>query len=179
MRLSRLTCHWISCCHFYSTSMCFGLVSLRSCGAMRILLCVTWKPDGDVDVASGQFLILFIQSVVVIMLGIVSSVVHFFMCLMSACSKWVCSGASNVPLSNRSVVCVENLNQMRTDRRTVDLRFSWEGVLNHTWISPWHSEKGLLCVKDHQKEICHICTYEWRMTEFQSKRTLSNSNPNG
>ena len=51
---------------------------------------------------------------------------------------------------------------MKTDRRTVDLRFSWEGVLNHTWINPWHSEKGLLCVKDHQKEICHICTYEWR-----------------
>ena len=20
---------------------------------------------------------------------------------------------------------------------------------------------GLLCEKDHQKEICHICTYEW------------------
>ena len=47
------------------------------------------------------------------------------------------------------------------DRQTVELRFSWEGVLSHTWISPWHSEKGLLCEKDHQKEICHICTYEW------------------
>ena len=43
---------------------------------------------------------------------------------------------------------VENLNQIRTDRRTVELRFSWEGVLNHTWIS--------------QKEIYHICIYEWR-----------------
>ena len=42
------------------------------------------------------------------------------------------------------------------------MRFGWEGVLSHTWISPWHSEKGLLCEKDHQKEICHICTYEWR-----------------
>ena len=49
-----------------------------------------------------------------------------------------------------------------TDRRTAELRFSWEGVLSHTWISPWHSEKGLQCEKDHQKEICHICTYEWR-----------------
>ena len=48
------------------------------------------------------------------------------------------------------------------DRQTVKLRFSWEGVLSHTWISPWHSEKGLLCEKDHQKEIYHICTYEWR-----------------
>ena len=28
-------------------------------------------------------------------------------------------------------------------------------------IRPWHSEKGLLCEKDYQKEICHICTYEW------------------
>ena len=27
---------------------------------------------------------------------------------------------------------VENLNQVRSDRRTVELRFSWEGVLNHT-----------------------------------------------
>ena len=25
-----------------------------------------------------------------------------------------------------------NLNQVRTDRRTVELRFSWEGVLSHT-----------------------------------------------
>ena len=31
-----------------------------------------------------------------------------------------------------TVACVENLNQVRSDRRTVDLRFSWEGVLNHT-----------------------------------------------
>ena len=31
---------------------------------------------------------------------------------------------------------VENLNQIRTDRRTVELRSSWEGVLKHTWISP-------------------------------------------
>ena len=49
-----------------------------------------------------------------------------------------------------------------TDRWTVELRFSWEGVLNHTLISPWHSEKGLLCEKNHQKDIYHICTYEWR-----------------
>ena len=46
-----------------------------------------------------------------------------------------------------------NLNQIRSDRRTVEPRFSWEGVLSHTWISPWHSEKGLLCETDHQKEI--------------------------
>ena len=38
---------------------------------------------------------------------------------------------------------VENLNQVRTDRQTVDLRFSWEGVLNRTWISPW-TQKGIL-----------------------------------
>ena len=25
-----------------------------------------------------------------------------------------------------------NLNQIKADRRTVELRFSWEGVLNHT-----------------------------------------------
>ena len=42
------------------------------------------------------------------------------------------------------------------------MRFSWEGVLSHTWISPWDSENGLLCEEDHQKEICHICTYAWR-----------------
>ena len=45
---------------------------------------------------------------------------------------------------------------------TVELRLSWECVLSHTWISPWHSEKGLLCDKDHHKDICHIYTYEWR-----------------
>ena len=38
---------------------------------------------------------------------------------------------------------VENLNQVRTDRRTVELRFSWECVLSHTWISPW-TQKGIL-----------------------------------
>ena len=38
---------------------------------------------------------------------------------------------------------VENLNQVRTDRWTVELRFSWECVLSHTWISPW-TQKGIL-----------------------------------
>ena len=55
-----------------------------------------------------------------------------------------------------------NLNQIRTDRRTVELRFSWEGMLSHTWISPWHSEMCLLSEMDLQKEICDICTYEWK-----------------
>ena len=46
---------------------------------------------------------------------------------------------------------VENLNQVRSDRRTVELRFSWEGVLNHTWISPWTQEGILLCEMDPRK----------------------------
>ena len=47
--------------------------------------------------------------------------------------------------------CVENLNQVRTDRRTVELRFSWECVLSHTWISPW-TQKGIsLCEMDPRK----------------------------
>ena len=46
---------------------------------------------------------------------------------------------------------VENLNQVTTDRRTVELRFSWECVLNHTWISPW-TQKGIsLCEMDPRK----------------------------
>ena len=40
----------------------------------------------------------------------------------------------------------ENLNQIRTDRRTVELTFSWEGVLNRTWISPW-TQKRVYYVK--------------------------------
>ena len=47
--------------------------------------------------------------------------------------------------------CVENLNQVRTDRRTVELRFSWEWVLNHTWISPWTQKGILLCEMDPRK----------------------------
>ena len=38
-----------------------------------------------------------------------------------------------------------NLNQIRTDRQTdrqtVGLRFSWESVLTHICLSPWHSER--------------------------------------
>ena len=115
-RLSRLTCHWISCYCFSSMSMCFGLFLSRLCGATRILLCVRWKPDGDVDVASGQFLILFVQLVLMIMLEIVSSVVCFFMCLVSACSKWVHSGASNAPLSIRSAVCVDAPQSIHSEK---------------------------------------------------------------
>ena len=29
-----------------------------------------------------------------------------------------------------------NLDQIRSDRQTVELRFGWECVLSHTWISP-------------------------------------------
>ena len=46
---------------------------------------------------------------------------------------------------------VENLNQIRTDRQTVELRFSWEGVLNHTWIGPWTQKGILLCEMDPRK----------------------------
>ena len=46
---------------------------------------------------------------------------------------------------------VENLNQVRTDRRTVELRFSWECVLSHTWISPWTQKGILLCEIDPRK----------------------------
>ena len=38
-----------------------------------------------------------------------------------------------------------------SDRRTVELRFSWEGVLNHTWISPWIQKGILLCEMDPRK----------------------------
>ena len=44
-----------------------------------------------------------------------------------------------------------NLNQLRTDRRTVELRCSWEGVLNHTWISSWAQKGILLCEMDPGK----------------------------
>ena len=46
---------------------------------------------------------------------------------------------------------VENLNQARSERWTVKLRFSWEGVLNHTWISPWTQKGILLCEMDPRK----------------------------
>ena len=46
---------------------------------------------------------------------------------------------------------VENLNQVRTDRRTDDLRFSWESVLNRIWISPWTQKGILLCEMDPRK----------------------------
>ena len=46
---------------------------------------------------------------------------------------------------------VEDLNQIRTDRQTVELRISWEGVLNHTWISPWTQKGILLCEMDPRK----------------------------
>ena len=36
-------------------------------------------------------------------------------------------------------------------RRTVELRFSWECVLSHTWMSPW-TQKGIsLCGLDPRK----------------------------
>ena len=44
-------------------------------------------------------------------------------------------------MEDDNAALVENLNQIRSDRRTVELRFSWECVLSHTWISPWHSKK--------------------------------------
>ena len=62
------------------------------------------------------------------------------------------------------VVPVENLNQIRTDRRTVELRFSWEGVLNHTWISPWTQKGILLCEKDPGRDLSHMWmkpVYKW------------------
>ena len=46
---------------------------------------------------------------------------------------------------------VENLNQISTDIQTVEMRFSWEGVLNHTWISPWTQKGILLCEMDPRK----------------------------
>ena len=63
------------------------------------------------------------------------------------------------------VICVhavENLNQERTDRRTVELKFSWECVLSHTWISPW-TQKGILpCEMDPRKRSV---TYVFRDDE--------------
>ena len=44
-----------------------------------------------------------------------------------------------------------NLNQIRGDRQTVELRFSWECVLSHTWISPWTQKRILLCRLDPRK----------------------------
>ena len=46
---------------------------------------------------------------------------------------------------------VENLNQVRTDRRTVELRFSWECVLSHTWMDPWTQNGISLCEMDPRK----------------------------
>ena len=57
-------------------------------------------------------------------------------------------GASDNSLTTTAV---ENLNQVRTDRRTVELRFSWECVLSHTWISPWTQKEILLCEIDPRK----------------------------
>ena len=46
---------------------------------------------------------------------------------------------------------IENLNQARSDRQTVELRFSLEGVLNRTWIRTW-TQKGIsLCEMDPRK----------------------------
>ena len=39
----------------------------------------------------------------------------------------------------------------KRDRRTVELRFSWECVLSHTWISPWTQKGILLCGLDPRK----------------------------
>ena len=35
--------------------------------------------------------------------------------------------------------------------QTVELRFSWECVLSHTWISPWTQKGILLCGLDPRK----------------------------
>ena len=61
-----------------------------------------------------------------------------------------CTGESGMVL-HWFLLCVENLNQVRTDRRTVELRLSWEGVLNCTWISPWTQKGILLCEMDPRK----------------------------
>ena len=40
---------------------------------------------------------------------------------------------------------------VRESRLGLTLRFSWEGVLNHTWISPWTQKGILLCEMDPRK----------------------------
>ena len=36
-------------------------------------------------------------------------------------------------------------------RQTVELRFSWECMLSHTWINPWAQKGILLCGLDPRK----------------------------
>ena len=67
------------------------------------------------------------------------------------CSAWVTESLALTDGSFSRKQNVENLNQARSDRRTVELRFSWEGVLNHTWISPWTQKGILLCEMDPRK----------------------------
>ena len=64
---------------------------------------------------------------------------------------WIMRSTKNLIKVRINRKDVENLNQVRTDRRTVELRFSWECVLSHTWISPW-TQKGIsLCEMDPRK----------------------------
>ena len=49
------------------------IVGLCSCGAMKVLLCVKWNPDRDVEVVSGQLFILSVHSAVVMVSGIASN----------------------------------------------------------------------------------------------------------
>ena len=82
--LINLSCHQIRHSHCCLSSSYCGSVLSRACGSMRVLLCVKWNPDGDVEVVSGQLFILLIHSVVVMLLGIASNSVLFHMWHSSA-----------------------------------------------------------------------------------------------
>ena len=73
----------------------------------------------------------------------------------------------------------------RTDRLTFRARFRWE-MLIHIWISPRHwkdaSEEKRSLESDNLYVFLCLETQVYKyiyVTEFQSKRTLSNPNPNG
>ena len=93
----RSTCHWISCSHCSSSAVYSGESGGRSCFAMRALWWVRWKPDGEVDVDSGQAEILPIHSVVVRVSWIWSSEARCFMCCRSSLVRSSTSGGKKVP----------------------------------------------------------------------------------
>ena len=83
-RISKSTCDCISSRIFFFYHCILQFIFIK---VMCVLLCVRCKPEGDVDVVLGQLLIFSVHLVVMIVSGIVMSVVHFFMCQISTCSR--------------------------------------------------------------------------------------------
>ena len=68
-----------------------GVFFIELMGCNEGLLFDRWKPEGEAEVLSGQFLIFPFHSSVVMVSGMVLRPVHFFMCLIGVHSTVVVS----------------------------------------------------------------------------------------